>query len=469
MQKVYPMHIVDPNAEYRGVSVTKLMDRAGKEALKAIEKKWSLRNKKVQIFCGSGNNGGDGFALAAELLEKKIEVEVILAVNPQKIRTEAARHHFARLPKKILKRYIKQTPIDGDIIVDALLGIGVDGKLKPPFTEIVRKIARSKKPIVSLDVPTGNLKPKLVVAFHSSKSPLDPPFVKGGKRGRGVEVVVTIGIPKIAETHFGPGDIQVYFPERESKSHKGDNGRVIVIGGSKDYVGAPVFAALGAVSGGADLVYLFVPKNNFVVSRKFTPNILVKSFAGDSEKLTPEAVSAILNFAKKNKAAIVLGPGLGQNVDTKEAVKKLVKNFKGKGLVLDADALIPDLPTPNPNTNTILTPHAGEFKKLGSRISQLGTVILRKGAIDTITSPTQTRYNDSGSAVLTTGGTGDTLAGFVGAMLARNVPPFEAAGISAFLIGKAAEELALKYESITPQLLSKQLPKTIQYFLTRNS
>lgn len=470
------MHSVDPNAEYRGVSVTKLMDRAGEEALKAISKKWKLKGKKVQIFCGGGNNGGDGFALAAELLNPRVnsgdtEVEVILAIPKKKIRTEAAQHHFKRVPKKIIQKYSAKTKFDGDILVDALLGIGVEGKLKSPFAEIVSELKKARKKLVSLDVPTGNLKPALVIAFHSSKNQPN-------------ELVVPIGIPKIAETHFGPGDVQVFFPRRRSDSHKGENGRVVIVGGSRDFVGAPIFAAQGALAGGVDLVDLWVPKSNFSAARKSSPNVLVKSFRGDRERLTSEAVPEILAFAKKNKAAIVLGPGLGQSPKTNQAVLEIAKKTR-QPLVLDAGAIIPELLTLPPEAdqplaetlrpNTVLTPHSGELRRLlrptrSSRspttpsglAKKLGVVILHKGKVDAIHSPDKTRWNDAGSPTLTTGGTGDTLAGLVGALLARGVEAFEAAGIAAFLLGITAEKLALKSESVSPQMIAKGIPKIIR-------
>lgn len=453
---LYPMHIVDPNAEYRGVSVTKLMDRAGKEALKVINEKWKLRGKKVQIFCGGGNNGGDGFALAAELIKKKIEVEVILVVSISKIRTKAAKHHFRRVPRRIIQKYSAKIKFNGDILVDALLGIGVEGRLKSPFAEIVRRLKKiqltpqisgGKPKLVSLDVPTGNLKPDLVIAFHSSKSQPN-------------EKVVPIGIPRIAETHFGPGDVKVFFPKRKPDSHKGENGRVVIVGGSRDFVGAPIFAAQGALAGGVDLVNLWVPKINFSAARKSSPNVLVKSFVGNKEWLAVEAVPEILQFAKKNKAAIVLGPGLGRAAETREAVK-LIAGRTRQSLVLDADALLPNLKVKS--KRAVLTPHAGEFRRLGKAPK---AVVLLKGRVDKIMAEGRaTRFNDAGSPTLTTGGTGDTLAGLVGAMLARGAEPFEAAGIAAFLLGISAEKLAMKHESITPQMLAKKIPKIIKNIL----
>jgi len=469
-------HIVDANAEYRGVSVATLMGNAGKAALKAIQKKWSLKNKKVQIFCGSGNNGGDGFALAAELVKRGVNIEVVLATPVAKIRTAAAKYYFKKVPKKIVFSYSTRTKFDGDILVDALLGVGVEGKLKKPFGEIVGKLSKAHGKLVSLDIPTGNLKPDLVVAFHSSKKPQVsnfPPFIKGGLRGDFYpEVIMPIGIPKIAETHFGPGDVRVHFPRRRADSRKGENGRVVIVGGSRDFVGAPLFAGLGAIAGGADLVDLFVPEVNFAAARKMSPNFLVKSFAGDTEKLTPAAVPEILSFARKNKATIVLGCGLGRDPETQKAVLEIVKKTR-QPLVLDADALLPSFVKRGwgrfANTNTILTPHAGELKRMSSSAEKLAkklkTTVLLKGKVDTICSPTETRWNDAGNAVATVGGSGDTLAGLVGALLSRGVKPFEAAGIGTFLLGAASEQLALKYESVTPQLLAKVIPQIIRKIL----
>ena len=450
------MQIVDANAEYRGVPAKTLMANAGRVAAQEILRRFG-KPKKVQIFCGGGGNGGDGFVVAAEFLKKKIETEVILAIPESKIRSAAARHHFSKLPPKFVKKYSAKIPIDGDILVDALLGIGASGKLKSPFGAIVRRLRNARGKLVSLDVPTRNLKPDLVVAFHSSKNSTN-------------EKVVPIGIPKIAETHFGPGDVKFYFPRRAENSRKGENGRVVVVGGSAEFVGAPIFAAAGALASGTDLVDLFVPAVNFTVTRKFSPNFLVKTFRGNPEFLTREAAAKILEFAKKTNAAIVFGCGLGRNSETAEAVKFLARKSR-QPLVFDADALLSNLPK-FISKKVVFTPHAGELKRLGENpqrlAKNLNTVILKKGRVDEIISPDgRVRWNDSGNPILTTGGTGDTLAGLVGGLLARNVEPFEAAGIAAFLIGLAGEKLAVKSESTTPQVLAKKIPSVIHEILAK--
>ncbi|MFH1546575.1 MAG: NAD(P)H-hydrate dehydratase [Patescibacteria group bacterium] len=488
VSKILPTRIVDANAEYRGVPAKILMANAGRAAAREILRKFG-KPKKAQIFCGGGGNGGDGFVVAAELLninprDFSGEVEVILAVPESQIRSAAARYHFKKITSLTpqltgglterltlaIHKYSPNINFDGDILIDALLGVGAAGKLKSPFDAIVRRLRNARGKLVSLDVPTGNLKPDLVVAFHSSKNSRNE--VACPERAKRIEVVVPIGIPKIAETHFGPGDAEFYFPRRAENSRKGKNGRVIVIGGSAEFVGAPLFAATGALASGVDLVDLFVPAVNFAAARKFSPNFLVKKFRGNPEFLTSEAAAEILKFAEKTNAAIVVGCGLGRNSETAEAVRLLARKSR-QPLVFDADALLPDLPK-FISKKVVLTPHARELERLGGNAKllakNLNAVILKKGRVDEIISPDgRVRWNDSGDPILTAGGTGDTLAGVVGGLLARGIEPFEAAGIAAFLIGLAGERLAVKSESITPQMLAKKIPSIIHEILTKKS
>jgi NAD(P)H-hydrate epimerase len=210
------------------------------------------------------------------------------------------------------------------------------------------------------------------------------------------------------------------------------------------------------------LVYVWVPENNFAATRKASANFLVKSFRGSADKLTPEAVADILRFAEKEKATIVLGCGLGRAAETQQAVLEIVRKTK-QPLILDADALIPELLTLTLSTNTILTPHAGEWRRIPKN---LNATILKKGRIDEIIAPDgRRRWNDQGNPILTVGGTGDVLAGVVGGLLAREVKPFEAAGIAAFLVGLTGEQIAVKSESTTPQMLARIIPKIIREIL----
>ncbi|MFH0833814.1 MAG: NAD(P)H-hydrate dehydratase [Patescibacteria group bacterium] len=454
--------VLDRNAAYRGVPTRVLMENAGKQAAKLIARKFG-KPAKVQIFCGSGGNGGDGFVVAAELLRKRIPVEVILA---SAVKNPDAKFYFEKLPRNVVRKFLPagrqvraSTKIDAPILVDAILGVGAHGKLRGEIASVIAKMKNSKSKIISLDVPTGNLKPELTIAFHSIKTKLAcPERVRHGGR---VERV-PIGIPKIAETHFGPGDVWKFFPQRNANSHKGENGRVVIVGGSREFVGAPIFATFGAIAAGVDLVEIFVPKVNFAAARKFAPNFLVHEFSGEPNFLTVESAREIAKFAAEKNATLVVGPGLGRDDRTRAAVKFLAEKWRGP-LVLDADALLPEL-RKFASQKVVLTPHAGELKRLRKN---LNAVILKKGRVDEIIFGKRKRWNDSGNAILTVGGSGDVLSGLVGGLLARNVAPFEAAGIAAFLLGIAGEKIALKSESTIPQVLAKIIPKIIREILAK--
>jgi NAD(P)H-hydrate epimerase len=219
----------------------------------------------------------------------------------------------------------------------------------------------------------------------------------------------------VASRDFSSADVKAFFPQRKTTSHKGENGEVVIVGGSRDYVGAASFAAGGAIASGCDLVYLFTPEVNFTAARKFSPNILVRSFAG--EKLTKAGVKEIIAFTKKRKATLVVGCGLDFE---EEALLELLR-INQQPIVLDATALIENLPLPFKNPHTILTPHSGEFKRIAGKLSpekfarKAKTTLLLKGKKDLIISKTgKQKFNSSGNPILTVGGSGDTLAGLVG-------------------------------------------------------
>ncbi|MDD3066597.1 MAG: NAD(P)H-hydrate dehydratase [Candidatus Gracilibacteria bacterium] len=268
-----------------------------------------------------------------------------------------------------------------------------------------------------------------------------------------------------ASPDFSSADVKSFFPKRGKNSHKGKNGEVVIVGGSRNYVGAASFAAGGAIAAGCDLVYLFTPEVNFAVARKFSPNVLVRSFAGDKEKLTKPAVKAIVEFAKKRNATLVVGCGL----DFEEAALFELLRINKQPIVLDAAALVKNLPLPFKNSHTILTPHAREFARIAGKLSpekfamEAKATLLIKKPVDIIVSKRgEIRYNRSGNPILTVGGSGDTLAGLVGGLVARGMDEVNACGIGSFLLGKAGEILAEKMESVTPQLLAKEIPKLIR-------
>lgn len=254
------------------------------------------------------------------------------------------------------------------------------------------------------------------------------------------------------------GDIRKIFPKRDPNSHKGINGRVMIVGGSIDYCGAPLLSALGALYSGADLVYLFVPECNFEVTRGMYADFIVKKFSGDFLDL--KAVDSILNFAKKCDT-VLIGPGLGEREQTFEALLKIVKELDTP-TVLDASAIqvfqrIKEVPL---RQKIVITPHHNEFEtltgkdlKIASSISgkivvvrtlatDLKINILLKGPQDLIASEEgEVVANDTGNAGMTVGGSGDVLSGVVASLMAQGAPPFVACQVATYLLGKTGDDL----------------------------
>jgi NAD(P)H-hydrate epimerase len=402
------------------------------------------------------------------------------------IKTEIAQKNFQKLQTYEIKIYKELNDIDTlltdhDVIIDALLGIGLTGQLKEPYKTIVKKInAAKKKTIFSVDVPTGlgtttAITPQYTVTFHDVKETMT-------EKNSGKIHVVDIGIPSEATTYVGPGELFVYYPRPAKKSHKGDNGIVLVIGGGP-YIGAPALAGLSALRTGVDLVYIATPKRSWKSVAAFSPNFIVKDLKTDM--LTKNDLPIIEDLLKKC-TAVVLGPGLGSAPETEEAIIPLITRIiqEKKPLVIDADAIQPvgkhiDVIK---NTKTVVTPHVGEFKKLtGITLSQdvderirvvhewaekIGISIFLKGFIDVLSDGKHIKLNKVHNEAMTVGGTGDVLAGIIGALLSKGVEPFHAIRIAAFLNGEAGNEAYQKksYGLVASDIV-EEIPTVLKKYL----
>ena len=253
-------------------------------------------------------------------------------------------------------------------------------------------------------------------------------------------------------------DIKKLLPKRENTSHKGQNGRVLIIGGSIEYHGAPILAGMGALSAGADLVYMYVPDCNFEVTRNASPDFIVKKYPGDY--LNERYTQRIIEFVKTCDS-ILIGPGLSDRESTVNAVLDIITHVKIP-TVLDSSAIfvlkkIDKFPLPQ---HIIITPHENEFKHLVDRevhidaddpksailirsISMdLNINIILKGDVDHIASQEgEMELNHTGNSGMTVGGTGDVLAGVTAALLATGIEPYYAAKCAAFYTGKAGDLL----------------------------
>ena len=322
---------------------------------------------------------------------------------------------------------------------------------------------------ISVDVPSGMdpltgeindlaVVPDYTISFHK---------IKTGVRDADEELVgglvtADIGIPFEAEYFVNYGDF-LRLKNRDSSSHKGNNGRLLVIGGSKDYSGAPAIAGMAAIGAGADLVYVASPQNAAEAIKSTSPDLIVKSLEGD--KLSLKHSDEILSLVD-NVDSVLIGPGAGIDEDTSKLFNILVTKIK-KPIVLDADALKQvELSLIKNREDIILTPHIFEFKsffkvendlkldidsydfsKVDENITQFqkvvrqikGTVVV-KGKYDLILSGNKFKINKSGNAGMTVGGTGDALAGISASLLSQGLSSFDSASLATFINGLAGDE-----------------------------
>lgn len=466
---------LDINAQSLGKTAEEMMETAGKAIAEVALKEFS-KAKRILVFCGAGNNGGDGFVSARCLEGAGKNVEIVLVESPEKIRTAESRMNFEKMYGAGVKfsEFNPNRKYDCDLIIDALLGFGAVGELKAPYKSCVSKINQSGTPVLAVDIPTGlgtkdAVKPKITVTFHDEK--------EGMKGKSGKIIIADIGVPAEARGFVGPGDLKVFYLIPKADSHKGDNGVVLAVGGGP-YTGAPALAGMAAYRAGADIVYLAVPERIWQVIASYSPNLIVNSLSGDA--IRPQHVPEILALSKKC-TAVVLGNGAGSNELTIKALAECIRRIDVP-MVVDAEgitALARMKKSEFKGKMIVATPHAGEFERLtGEKLSsdlklraqavkkwagKLGITLLVKGPIDIISDGLRIKFNKVHNAGMTVGGTGDVLAGIVGELLAKGIEPFYAGAIAAYLNGSAGNlAFAEKSYSLLATDIIEKLPEALK-------
>lgn len=485
------MSIADVNSEYLGVNRIILMENAGKSLGELVWEVYSINKlSNIMIFAGKGGNGGDGM-VAARHLSRNFPIHLCLIGSHKELTKRSTLQNWKILLN--MSESVKLTELkqiedirnlevnSKTLIVDCILGTGIKGRLREPLATLIKTIKRWQKQgaiVISADTPTGInpntgdtsnvfLTPQYTGIFHKQKQGLT-------EKNAGQIRVLPIGIPPEAEKIIGPGDL-LALKSRDFWSKKGDNGRILVIGGNETYSGAPALTGMGAVQAGVDLVSILSPQKVSTVIRSYSPEFIVYDYP--SPHLTVESLSRELI---EQNDVIALGPGLGQHPDTKKAVSEvltLVKQFK-KSIVIDADALkLLNMTKITPKT--ILTPHAGEFATLTDisipasfnefnkrceliqEVSkQFPNVWVIKGHWDIVTDQSdRLKINKTGTPHMTRGGTGDILAGLIAGFLTQTEIPFYAACIGTYINGKAGE---LVKSNFNLSNLLRHIPTVIQ-------
>ncbi|MFA7695798.1 MAG: NAD(P)H-hydrate dehydratase [Methanoregula sp.] len=449
------MQAIDGNAQALGVTGLQLMESAGKALAESV---LALSPKNVLVLCGRGNNGGDGM-VAARYLQHGVDTMVCYLDAGMRSPSCAIQLAALKSCRVTLQPFVSTDDLrtlspqfgKADVIVDALLGTGAAGTPKEPLATCVAMANASNAKIVAADLPSPGMRTDRICAFHRPK-------VEGSD-------VVDIGIPVEAEICTGPGDLTLV-PVRKKASHKGVGGTVLVIGGGP-YQGAPYLAGLGALRAGADIVRIASPVFEPV------PDLIYERLTGD--RIGGEHTERLIALAEKADV-VVCGNGLG----TESHAVVLAVAPHCKKAVFDADAL--RLPLPKAQGETVYTPHAGEFARIAgarhplpgdagdvcgrARVAQaaaaeLGGTLLLKGPVDIISDGKRVRFNRTGDPAMSVGGTGDVLAGVVGALLCH-LPAFEAACIAAYVTGRAGERVAEERgEGMLASDLVDRIPKEL--------
>ena len=283
----------------------------------------------------------------------------------------------------------------------------------------------------------------------------------------------------LASQQLSSSIVKKFIPARKSDSRKGDNGTVLVVGGSYIYHGAPILSSIAALRSGTDLVYTSVPKINATATRAISPNLIVLPLV--DQKLTRGAVHKLLGAIPRNLDSATIGMGLA--VQEKNALLLLVKSLLDRDvrLSLDASALIPEVLSLLPDKNVVVTPHAGEFKRLfgdvppnstKERISLVeknakdhGVTVLLKGATDVISNGKKTFLYTKKIPAMTVGGTGDVLSGLTAGMLAKNRNTLESAAAATFINGLAGKAVQKKFGlHMTSMDLLDEIPNVMKPF-----
>ncbi|MFN4292591.1 MAG: NAD(P)H-hydrate dehydratase [Thermoflexales bacterium] len=498
---VAEMREVERLADAHGLSYAQMMQNAGGGAAAAILRRLDalqMAQPRVLALVGPGNNGGDGLVCATALAKAGVMVQCYLLRprgddDPVYAAARAQGVFMADAQNDVGLRALRRMVAQADVIVDALLGTGVSRPIEGALREILRVVAaRRPRPLmIALDGPTGmnydtgaldptTVPVDLTITFHAPKRG-HYCFPAAGARGE-LEVA-PIGIEQLGWKdwrltsnlqppipHLQLADdalIRPLLPARSPDANKGTFGRVAVIGGCGDYIGAPGLAARAAYRAGAGLVALAAPEAIKPSLAAVCSEATFISLPGTQDRHAPAGLPHLVAWlvAAKGGAAVALGPGIGQAPETAAFVADLLdalasRRVEAKGVVCDADALnllarMPGWPARLPSP-AILTPHAGEMARLaGATIDAIqsdrignalnyaeawGHIIVLKGAHTVIAAPGRRGVVlPFANPAMATAGTGDVLAGCIAGLLAQGLTPFDAAVCGAYLHGAAGE------------------------------
>jgi len=479
--------------KHQPVTSVNLMERASKAFVGWFVNHFPDKDKSITVYCGTGNNGGDGLAIARLLHQHHYKnIKVIIARYGKKSSADFD-INLSRLAEtgiiftELLPGGGSPDHQPGDILIDALLGTGLNKPLAGDYASLVKHLNKQAATVVAVDVPTGLftegpipddaviLKTSLVITFQQPKLSFLLP-----ESGKYIACwqCVNIGLD---EDHIQSlnspyqfveeKDIRKILKPRPTFSNKGTFGHALIIAGNPETMGAALICSSASVYAGAGLTTACIPQSGLTALNSYQPEVM-----------------AVIRSAKNKPdikwdkfSTIAIGPGLGKEKDALDLLKLLIDNYK-KPIVIDADALnllakhqplLKKLPK-----HSMLTPHMKEFDRLFgehktwwdrlqtaiTKAKELQLYIVLKNNYTIIATPDGTAFfNSTGNPAMATGGMGDALTGIITALSAQGYTPEQACIIGVYIHGKAGDELALpnRAEVVLPTKLITQLPLTL--------
>ncbi|MCX5857018.1 MAG: NAD(P)H-hydrate dehydratase [Deltaproteobacteria bacterium] len=498
VSSVQQMRAMDRYAiEQLGISEEILMENAGQAAASVLAREIGIGDKKIAIFCGVGNNGGDGFVVARKIHADGGGVQVFILGNPDKFKG-AARTNLdilARLPIEVRAiasvKKIGMDVLHSHGIVDAIFGTGLDRNVDGLHREVIALINESGKKVLSLDIPSGingdtgeimgaAVQADCTVAFGLPKrgNLLYPGYGRCGKL-----YVCHISFPPFLYNRDG-NKIQVNrpvaLPPRDKSGYKGSMGEALVIAGAAGYFGAPYFSALSFLKAGGGYIRLAAPRSMiYFIAQKGSEIVFIPQNETAAGSIALKNKDRLIELSEKMDM-VVIGPGLSLDAETQQLVRELVKTIKVPVLI-DGDgitAVCGDLKIIRKRkAPTVLTPHLGEMSRLTARpvgeinrqkiavlqetARDLGAFIVLKGAHSLIGLPDERVFiNLSGNSGMATAGSGDVLTGTIAAMVGLGLPLEEAVKKGVFIHGVAGDLAATEKgeDGMTAQDILECLP-----------
>ena len=438
----------------QGISSFELMNRAGVAVFACMNHQWP-EMQSVALFCGAGNNAGDGYIVARHALLAGLKVVVYSLIDPECLSGDAllAYRQYQEAQGEIILFHPDQV-IAADVLVDALFGIGLSRPITGLYAQAIRLINATTVKVIAIDIPSGIHPDTGCVMACAVKAHCTVSFValkQGLLTGSAVDycgdiIYETLAVPDAAFLEIKPATIRVtkaLMPPRDRYSHKGLYGHVLIIGGDHGYTGAARLAGVAALGMGAGLVSIATRAEHSAFMNIGRPELMCHGVEN------PEQLRILLEKA----SVVVIGPGLGQGDWGKLLFNEALS--AGKPMIVDADGLniLAKIPTANPDW--ILTPHPGEAARLLSCTTaeiehdrfasvaaiqrQYDGIALLKGAGTLIASADDCAISTTGNPGMATGGMGDVLTGVIAGLVAQGLSLKEATQQGAYHHGLAAD------------------------------